>query len=376
MPKLEGNVSYDYFFENFLLCNRPCIIKNVSNDWEASKNWVKNNSLNVDYFNETYGNATVPVADCGKKVYNVQEKQMMKLNVYLHKWEEDVNNETRGNLYLKDWHFTKEFRFDRVYRVPSYFASDWLNEYFSRNADLDDDYRFVYIGPTGSWTPFHADVFTSYSWSVNICGEKKWLIFPPGEENKFRDNLGNLQYDLECHLGELEKYVIYQKQGEAIFVPSGWHHQVWNVKDTVSINHNWINGCNISYMWESLYNNLQKVKKEIEDCRDMENWMEQCQIVLQASYGFDYFKFYFFLRDVARPRVHALRKSESFKVYGDWEIGRNHMLFDLKRISNALKLLTRDEDFMSLEDGEVLKNLDEKPVDFLRSLEDFLFEME
>ena len=84
------------------------------------------------------------------------------------------------------------------------------------------------MGPKGSWTPFHADVFTSYSWSVNISGEKRWLIFPPGEENKFKDEFGNLKYDLGVDFKGLEKYLVTQRKGEAIFVPSGWHHQVWN----------------------------------------------------------------------------------------------------------------------------------------------------
>lgn len=30
-------------------------------------------------------------------------------------------------------------------------------------------------------TPFHADVFRSFSWSANICGRKKWIFYPPGE---------------------------------------------------------------------------------------------------------------------------------------------------------------------------------------------------
>jgi hypothetical protein len=41
------------------------------------------------------------------------------------------------------------------------------------------DYRFVYMGPAGSWTPCHADVLRSYSWSVNVCGRKRWLLLPP-----------------------------------------------------------------------------------------------------------------------------------------------------------------------------------------------------
>lgn len=34
------------------------------------------------------------------------------------------------------------------------------------------DYRFVYLGPAGSWTPLHADVLRSYSWSANVAGRK------------------------------------------------------------------------------------------------------------------------------------------------------------------------------------------------------------
>lgn len=96
-------------------------------------------------------------------------------------------------------------------------------------------------------TPFHADVFTSYSWSVNVCGEKKWLILPPGEEIKLKDKFGNLPYDisfLEDNTNNntdendsnnnasnmnTKLFVIYQKPGDAIFIPSGWHHQVHNM---------------------------------------------------------------------------------------------------------------------------------------------------
>ncbi len=32
-----------------------------------------------------------------------------------------------------------------------------------------------------------------------------------------------------------------QGPGEIVFVPSGWWHQVENVSDCLSVNHNWIN---------------------------------------------------------------------------------------------------------------------------------------
>ena len=89
-------------------------------------------------------------------------------------------------------------------------------------------------------TPFHADVFRSYSWSANICGRKRWLLFPPGQEDYLRDTLGNLVYDLtsrELHdenkyphyRDACEPFEVIQGPGEVIFVPSGWHHQVFNI---------------------------------------------------------------------------------------------------------------------------------------------------
>ena len=142
-----------------------------------------------------------------------------------------------------------------AYRTPHYFCSDWLNEWWENRTDCEqeNDYRFVYIGPKGSWTPFHTDVFGSYSWSANIVGKKRWIFLPPGEERKLKDKLGNLVYDVESEEakeleeknGPIQKFEVIQNSGEVVFVPSGWHHQVSNLEDTISINHNWFNGCNI-----------------------------------------------------------------------------------------------------------------------------------
>lgn len=94
-------------------------------------------------------------------------------------------------------------------------------------------------------TPFHADVFRSYSWSANICGRKKWLLYPPGQEDFLRDTHGNLPYDVTStelqdrglypHSEEAcQPLEIIQEAGEIIFVPSGWHHQVYNLVRTVN----------------------------------------------------------------------------------------------------------------------------------------------
>ena len=39
----------------------------------------------------------------------------------------------------------------KAYETPVYFKSDWLNEFWDQRVDVTDDYRFVYMGPKGSW---------------------------------------------------------------------------------------------------------------------------------------------------------------------------------------------------------------------------------
>lgn len=127
-----------------------------------------------------------------------------------------------------------------------------------------------------------------------------------------------------------------QNPGEAVFVPSGWYHQVWNLEDTISVNHNWVNGCNINTVWESLKNNLKITKKEIEDCRDMDNFEEHCQVMLNAHFGMNYKLFYEFLTYIAQSRLNMLSHKTKRLLFHGHIIGINHILFDLSQIHKVL----------------------------------------
>lgn len=154
IPRFDtADLRYSDFYQNILLQNKPGILKDVTGVWKCSKWWVKNGTLNVDYFSANYADANIVVSNCGKRLYNVQEKCDMIMRDYLSYWQR-FPKEKEGKvdcLYLKDWHFTKDFPNQNMYRVPRYFASDWLNEYYDLKKELNDDFRFVYIGPKSSW---------------------------------------------------------------------------------------------------------------------------------------------------------------------------------------------------------------------------------
>ncbi len=62
----------------------------------------------------------------------------------------------------------------------------------------------------------------SYSWSVNICGQKEWLLVPPGQEQVLSATQGSLPADISPadKLARVPGTVrVLQGTGEAIFVP-------------------------------------------------------------------------------------------------------------------------------------------------------------
>lgn len=186
-------------------------------------------------------------------------------------------------------------------------------------------------------TPLHSDVFSSFSWSTNIFGRKKWIFFPPGEEEKLFDKLGNLPFSISNNeLKNTKHFEVIQNPGEAIFVPSNWHHQVWNLDDTISINHNWFNGCNIFLVWQTLFDNFEKVVKEISDCINMENFDEHCQVMLKASFGMNFKDLLDLLEHISDKRIKLLNNEKSFKFFKDFDLNRNHLKFDLKSIEIVL----------------------------------------
>jgi hypothetical protein len=75
--------------------------------------------------------------------------------------------------------------------------------------------------------------------------------------------------DMYPHLLEARRKAIevIQEAGEVIFVPSGWHHSVENLDDTISINHNWFNGFNIAWSVQILCETFIRSVELVVDCR-------------------------------------------------------------------------------------------------------------
>lgn len=141
---LFENLTYNQFFHRYMIANTPVVISGIKVKTEISEKWFEGEELKLEELRNIIQDHDVPVANCSKQVYDAHEKVQMKFDEYIKHWEERSES-----FYLKDFHMKQEFPHIDFYNVPSYFSSDWLNEYLiDKNKD---DYRFVYIGPKNTW---------------------------------------------------------------------------------------------------------------------------------------------------------------------------------------------------------------------------------
>ncbi|KAI9361425.1 hypothetical protein BD770DRAFT_360987 [Pilaira anomala] len=321
IPHYEEVPNYEDFLKNHLIPNQPAVIgSKLTESWSCRKSWVVPTNQeegplfkpNYTYLREKFGTAMGQVAKCNKRHFTDQKRTTMSFKDFVDLWEADDGKESL--YYLKDCHLARTFPDENFYDVPDILKDDWLNEYWTQMGN--DDYKFSYMGGDTTFTPLHADVYRSYSWSSNICGIKKWTFFPPNQEELFKDKYGNMVYDIRVvdptdfpHFHEAKRIELYQKDGETVFVPSGWFHQVENIGAAISINHNWANASNLKYTYNSLKKDYDDCSFAIQDIKDemsRTEFIQETQNLLLVHSGWDWKTFLDMLHCIVHNRTISL----------------------------------------------------------------------
>lgn len=304
------------FFERFATPNLPVVLLDVVQAWDAFRVWRAPGGIpDYRHLADFFGDTDVPVTDCGAlsgAAYGAGQGLRMCAREFFELAAAREVTPGGGNdslLYLKDWHMQRSFQ--GLYDAPDFLAAplhDWLNLHMdTAGADSripgEDDFRFCYAGVAGTSTPLHHDVLLSYSWSANICGEKRWVLFPPEVTPLLTDTRGESPasavpgrrpYDWEKHYPRLDeawaqRIEFVQEGGELVFVPSGWYHEVENLTDAISVNHNWFNAASLNRVWEFVAGEHSAVRAAIADLKETfespEEWEQKCEELMRANCG-------------------------------------------------------------------------------------------
>ncbi|EFO21548.2 jmjC domain-containing protein [Loa loa] len=382
MIRLERRRALDVFID-FMLKNQPCrIYTKATAKWKSRRQWVKHvngkSAINVEFFIKKYGHMEVPlvkeridkIMENREKCMDYEEKsssscslnfmkcQKMKLKDYIEIMRK--NNGSNNIGYVKDWHFQQESGTSyEMYGLPSVLRFDWINNELWSNDERNQlgDYRFVYFGAKNTWTPFHADVMSSYSWSANICGRKLWYFVPPNREECFRIDRDTFLEDIRTVQDKWPKATVIsfiQEEGEIVFVPSNWYHQVHNLEDTVSINHNFVNASNVDLIVELIIKRLMDIDRELADCRSCfssEEYNSYCEKILAADIRVNLAQLSSLLQLIIKDRGNEVNEC--------WVCPRHRSFPECKKDGNCLEFMRtaiRTSCSCQMESSEICNN--------------------
>ena len=239
-------------FTELLLANLPCVFPWDDRDplWKACADWHSAGKPVLQALLRAFP------AQTGIIAASPSGRTKMTLSQYASWWEHNVAEDgtvldSETALYLKDLQFCR----GPAFTSPRLFE-DWLGDCYDARCAAEGcggavpDLRFVYVGPAGTLTPLHCDVWQTHSWSANLCGVKLWLFVAPWEAHKLWDRFGGRHassFADSCFLFPALRSAhvaeVVQNAGEVMFVPSGWFHTVQNETAALSVNANWVRGC-------------------------------------------------------------------------------------------------------------------------------------
>ena len=327
VPTVDASeLSPDQFLERYMRPNLPVMITGLTDGWRATREWVSETSdgsrvVDMRAMSEAFGAAEVLVVNCDDALDTDLARRQMRFHLYADWWRarddssprasptppgETIPQRRKPNSTSRTgpWPATSpttaptsprrtspttgSTRTGTNARSPPRRRPRASPSETSRAPTAKQDgggtHRFVYCGGEGTWTPSPRRRPPPFSWSVNIVGRKRWLMIPPQRSVHLlaRDGSGRRPRDLAAAVAadpldpenpfpdarRSRPIVVDQPPGAAIFVPSLWYHQVHNVTDCVSVNHNWLNASNARLCWAMLRDELADVQEGLPDPED------------------------------------------------------------------------------------------------------------
>ena len=223
------DISYAAFMQEFYQPGIPVIFTNASNVWKAKGVFTPN------WFRQHYGTRKTEVAG---KTFNMMQVMDMIEN-------STVNSpapypcifnipETLPEILelLQPLHLN--------YAIPNWLTSKWFNKGHWGSAT-----ELFIGGPGGRFPYIHLDYFHLNAWITQLYGEKRFTVFPRGQEDLLYP-IPEDPWRSEINIFEpdFQKYPKYKDAtpihfvvgpGETLFIPFGTWHTAYSLTPTISV---------------------------------------------------------------------------------------------------------------------------------------------
>jgi Cupin-like domain len=237
VPRVE-RPSAEVFRERYLKPAVPIVLADAVSDWPASRRW------SPEYFAATMGDKEVLVfaaAADGRFGLNAEhggpeyEPRPMSIRTFV---EQYIDGEPDAGL-------PQRFYIQRLSipdALPELLDDIVTPDYVEKKQVLLTN---LWFGPAGNTTKLHYDVPNNFF--AQVVGRKRFLLFPPNETKRlyrYRTKAYNMS-QVDPDQPDLNRFPLYRgvepievelQDGDMLFLPSFWWHQVHSLTTGMSVN--------------------------------------------------------------------------------------------------------------------------------------------
>jgi hypothetical protein len=251
LDRLE-NPDPEFFKQEYLHKNRPCIITGVADKWKAMR-WTP------EFFKQSFAGADIryEIWDGDDEVNDPLDFQSKQTYVDTSMGE-FIDKMLDAKEPSRKYYCAQFQLFDVLPQLRKEFGS--MEEFMGFPPFLPKKVRdllkispFLWLGPAGVLSMLHFD--RAHNIFVQIHGRKKWIHIPPEHSNYvyypcagFSSSLFHFS-PVDVEHPDLERFPLYAKAepietivepGEMVFTPAGWWHYVRALDASISMNFFWL----------------------------------------------------------------------------------------------------------------------------------------
>src|SRR5450432_90282 len=232
------DISYAQFLREFYQPAIPVIFKNASKIWKAK------GVFNPDWFRTNYG---VRKTDVNGRVYT------------MHQIMDMIESSTEKNPApypcIFDIPETLPEILDLLQPLNlNYARPNWLDTKWFKRGYWGGAIQLFVGGPGGRFPYVHLDYYHLNAWITQLYGEKRFTIFPHGQEDLLYPKKDDpWRSDINIFEPDFQKFPKYKnatpvhfvvKPGETLFIPFGTWHTAYSLTPTISVAFDQLNNKN------------------------------------------------------------------------------------------------------------------------------------
>jgi hypothetical protein len=225
----KTDISYDDFVQNHLIPGIPLVFTN------ASKLWKANGVFTPDWFRANYADRTTAINNkeyTMKEVMDLVESSSVE-NPAPYPFLFNIPSDIPELMpYIEPVHL-------------NYAQPNWIDSRLFKRGYWGNAVELFIGGPGGKFPYIHLDYYHLSAWVTQIYGEKRFTVFPRGQEHLLYPTLGN-SWKSEVNLFEpdYDKYPLFKQAtpisftvgpGETLYIPFGVWHSAYSLTPTISV---------------------------------------------------------------------------------------------------------------------------------------------